>query len=154
MSEKQDGEWYYWAAYRESNRAELNLVQRSVEMACERAFLAGWEGMAKEHRRVVGNLVQWDDNLPITDEWWAELSFAWFADLDGNEVLCFNVFEDHDKDPENRTLLVRSDDGSWGFWLQSIKANELHTPHNNSFSKLVTRGDVRRLRAALGMKDR
>lgn len=96
--------------------------------------------------------VREDDDEPVTDVWWRTLPKAWFADLDGEERLCLVVHDDIDEDPDNRAMLVLADDGSWGFWEQDRKTNELHSPHHNSFRLMNTRGDVRRLCSALGIQ--
>lgn len=93
-----------------------------------------------------------DDDEPITDVWWRTLKRAWFASLDDEERLCLVVHDDEYEEPDNRCLIVLADDGSWGFWEQCRKTNELHSPHHNTFRKLTTRGDVRRLCEGLGIE--
>lgn len=97
--------------------------------------------------------VQDDDDEAVTDEWWRTLNAAWFASHDdGTEVCCIVVHDDTDEDPDNRCLLVRADDGSFGFWEQSRKTHELHSPHHGKYRKLATRGDVRKLCSELGIE--
>lgn len=94
-----------------------------------------------------------DDDEGVTDEWWRTLNVAWFASCDeGTEVCCIVVHDDQDEDQENRCLIVRADDGSFGFWEQSRKTQELHSPHHGKYRKLKTRGDVRKLCLALGIE--
>lgn len=92
-----------------------------------------------------------DDDEPITDQWWRTLAPAWFATLDDEERLCLVVHSNEDEDPDYRALLVWVDDGSWGFWEQGRLTSELVNPHHNTFAKITTRGDVRRLCKALGI---
>ena len=94
-----------------------------------------------------------DDVKSVDREWMMSIGFILVRlPVDNDPQLALVVFDDKWAYPDGDVLLVYSDDGSYGFWERPLDPDGDWSAYHNNFKKLLTRGDVRRLLFALGIK--
>lgn len=93
-----------------------------------------------------------DDAKPVDEEWLKSIGFFdIYLPVDSKKQLALIVFDDKWLWPDGDVLLVCHSDGSFGFWERPVRPDGDWHAFHNTFRKVSTRGDVRRLLTALGV---